>query len=101
MRYISHYEEYPIYEPAEGGYYYPGNQLVASKRKSKRQCRKDFEKSGRNVWKRTKTIQNILGLEKMQIIFSEMVNILVKVKVMRLNISREVWNLDMNHIAKI
>ena len=30
MRYISHYEEYPIYEPAEGGYYYPGNQLVAS-----------------------------------------------------------------------
>ena len=29
MRYISHYEEYPIYEPAEGGYYYPGNQLVA------------------------------------------------------------------------
>ena len=44
MRYIIHYEEYPIYEPAEGGYYYPGNQLVASKRKSKRQCRKDFEK---------------------------------------------------------
>ena len=44
MRYISHYEEYPIYEPAEGGYYYPGNQLVASERKSKRQCRKDFEK---------------------------------------------------------
>ena len=32
MRYISHYEEYPIYEPAEGGYYYPGNQLVASER---------------------------------------------------------------------
>ena len=28
MRYISHYEEYPIYEPAEGGYYYPGNQKV-------------------------------------------------------------------------
>lgn len=43
MRFISHYEEYPIYEPAEGGYYYSGNQLVASERKSKRQCRKNFE----------------------------------------------------------
>lgn len=43
MRHISHYEEYPIYEPAEGGYYYAGNQLVVSERKSKRQCRKDFE----------------------------------------------------------
>ena len=47
MRYISYYEEYPIYQPAEGGYYYPGNCLVDSKRKSKRQCRKDFE----NIWK--------------------------------------------------
>lgn len=47
MRYISYYEQYPIYEPAEGGYYYPGNCLVDSKRKSKRQCRKDFE----NIWK--------------------------------------------------
>lgn len=43
MRYISYYEEYPIYEPAEGGYYYTGNQLIKSERKSKRQCRKDFE----------------------------------------------------------
>ena len=43
MRWISRYEEYPIYEPAEGGYYYPGNRLVESERKSKRQCRKDFE----------------------------------------------------------
>ena len=101
MRYISHYEEYLIYEPAEGGYYYPGNQLVASERKVNVSAEKILKKSGRNVWKRTKTIQNILGLEKMQIIFLEMVNILVKVKVMRLNISREVWNLDMNHIAKI
>mgnify|MGYP000005343712 FL=1 len=44
MRFISHYEEYPSYEPAEGGYYYAGNQLVASERKSKRQCRRNFEK---------------------------------------------------------
>ena len=42
MRYISHYEEYPIYEPAEGGYYYPINQLVASERKSKRACKKNL-----------------------------------------------------------
>lgn len=47
MRYISHYEEYPIYEPAEGGYYYAGNQLMKSERKSKRQCRKEFEE----IWK--------------------------------------------------
>lgn len=25
---LTHYEEYPIYEPAEGGYYYAGNQVV-------------------------------------------------------------------------
>lgn len=48
MRYISHYEEYPIYEPAEGGFYYSGNELVSSERKSKRQCRKDFEK----IWEK-------------------------------------------------
>ena len=36
------YEEYPIYEPAEGGYYYRGNQLVASERKSKRACKKNL-----------------------------------------------------------
>lgn len=48
MRWISHYEEYPIYEPAEGGYYYAGNQIVESERKSKRQCRKDFEE----IWKK-------------------------------------------------
>ena len=43
MRYISHYAEYPIYEPAEGGYYYAGNQLVESERKSKRACKRQFE----------------------------------------------------------
>lgn len=26
MVYLTHYEEYPIYEPAEGGYYYAGNE---------------------------------------------------------------------------
>lgn len=27
--YLTYYEEYPIYEPAEGGYYYSGNQVIA------------------------------------------------------------------------
>lgn len=44
MRYLSHYQEYPIYEPAEGGYYYPGNELVNSSRMSKRACRREFDK---------------------------------------------------------
>ena len=26
--YLTYYEEYPIYEPAEGGYYYSGNQVI-------------------------------------------------------------------------
>lgn len=26
MIYLTHYTEYPIYEPAEGGYYYAGNE---------------------------------------------------------------------------
>lgn len=40
MRYISYYTQYAIYEPAEGGYYYAGNSLVESERKSKRACKK-------------------------------------------------------------
>ena len=47
MRYLSHYQEYPIFEPAEGGYYYAGNQVVESERMSKRKCRREFEK----IWK--------------------------------------------------
>lgn len=43
MRYLSYYEEFPIYEPAEGGYYYPGNQLINSERLSKRQAKRKFE----------------------------------------------------------
>lgn len=46
MRYLTHYAEYPIYEPAEGGYYYAGNQVVESERLSKRQCRKQMD----NIW---------------------------------------------------
>ena len=47
MRYLSYYQEYPIFEPAEGGYYYAGNQVVESERMSKRKCRREFEK----IWK--------------------------------------------------
>lgn len=42
MRYITHYEEYPIYEIAEGGYYYFGNQVVDSEKMSKRACKKNL-----------------------------------------------------------
>ena len=30
MVYLTHYCEYPIYEPAEGGYYYAGREADAS-----------------------------------------------------------------------
>lgn len=30
MFYLTHYQEYPIYEPAEGGYYYAGNEACES-----------------------------------------------------------------------
>lgn len=30
MVYLTHYQEYPLYEPAEGGYYYAGNEAFES-----------------------------------------------------------------------
>ena len=47
MVYLTRYEEYPIYEPAEGGYYYPGNEVVAHERLSKRQAKRKLEA----IWK--------------------------------------------------
>lgn len=44
MVYLSHYTEYPIYEPAEGGYYYAGVQLETSERLSKRQAKMQLKK---------------------------------------------------------
>ena len=44
MVYLSHYEEYPIYEPAEGGYYYAGNQLTESKPMSVRKAKLELQK---------------------------------------------------------
>lgn len=32
MVYLTHYQEYPIYEPAEGGYYYAGREAYESYR---------------------------------------------------------------------
>ena len=60
MRYISHYEEYPIYEPAEGGYYYSGNQLVATERKSKRACKKNLLE----IWEECKKENEKLGFRE-------------------------------------
>ncbi len=42
MVYLSHYSRYPIFEPAEGGYYYSGVSLVESERLSKRQAKKNL-----------------------------------------------------------
>lgn len=47
MVYLSYYEEYPIYEPAEGGYYYSGLELVESERLSKRQAKKLFDEKAK------------------------------------------------------
>lgn len=58
MIYLTHYTEYPIYEPAEGGYYYSGqeadcfyrlNSLKQAKRKLKK-MRKELEEEGYQVW---------------------------------------------------
>ena len=40
MRYVTHYKEYPIYEPAEGGYYYAGNEVSDCWKLSKRAAKK-------------------------------------------------------------
>lgn len=43
MRYLTHYQEYPIFEPAEGGYYYAGNEMVETKRLSKRKAKEEMD----------------------------------------------------------
>lgn len=50
MRYVTHYEEYPIFEPAEGGYYYSGNQVVESERYSKRKAKAELAR----LWEEAK-----------------------------------------------
>lgn len=40
MVYLTYYEEFPIFEPAEGGYYYSGNAVVSYERLSERAAKK-------------------------------------------------------------
>lgn len=48
MYYVTYYEEYPIYEPAEGGYYYDGSQNVLVREfKSWRKARQFFNKAAK------------------------------------------------------
>lgn len=64
MYYVSYIEEYPIYEPAEGGYFYPGEIVIEMRecktwRKARQifnQWRKCFERKyademGRNIYR--------------------------------------------------
>ena len=45
---VTYYEEYPIYEPAEGGYYYAGSQNVWVREfKSWRKARQFFNKAAK------------------------------------------------------
>lgn len=54
MVYLTHYTEYPIYEPAEGGYYYAGREVsyyyrLNSMKQAKRKLakiRKELEDEG-------------------------------------------------------
>ena len=60
MFYVSHIEEYPIYEPAEGGYYYPGETVVEcvacrTWKKAQRifsKMKKDFRERYEDEWGR-------------------------------------------------
>lgn len=54
MVYLTIYEEYPIYEPAEGGYYYAGLAVVKSERMSKRKAKREFDKLAEELIKETK-----------------------------------------------
>ena len=50
MVYLTRYEEYPIYEPAEGGYYYAGNQAVEYRRlNSMKQAKKILAKMSKEL----------------------------------------------------
>ena len=50
MIYLTHYTEYPIYEPAEGGYYYAGQQADCYYRlNSMKQARRQLRKMQKNL----------------------------------------------------
>ena len=58
MVYLTHYTEYPIYEPAEGGYYYAGQEAddfyrLNSEKQAKRilsKMAKELKDDGYVVW---------------------------------------------------
>ena len=54
MVWLSYYEEYPIYEPAEGGYYYAGLALVKTERLSKRAAKRKFDEEAKAMIEETK-----------------------------------------------
>jgi hypothetical protein len=54
MVWLSHYEEYPIYEPAEGGYYYSGLALVKTERLSKRAAKRKFDEMAKQLIEESK-----------------------------------------------
>ena len=54
MVWLSYYEEYPIYEPAEGGYYYSGLKLIETERLSKRAAKKKFDQLAMELMEETK-----------------------------------------------
>ena len=50
MVYLTHYTEYPIYEPAEGGYYYAGQQADSFYRlNSLKQAKRQIKKMQKNL----------------------------------------------------
>lgn len=44
MRYLTHYEEYLIFTPEEGGYYYEGNDVVSTEKLSKQKAKSELIK---------------------------------------------------------
>lgn len=50
MVYLTHYAEYPIYEPAEGGYYYAGNEAYEYYRlNSEKQAKRKLAKMSKEL----------------------------------------------------
>jgi hypothetical protein len=47
MVYLTHYQEYPIYSPCEGGYYYTGIEVKSSEKLSRRAAKEKFKQ----IWK--------------------------------------------------
>ena len=52
MYYVTEYREYPIYEPAEGGYYYEGVEMIQSRTfQTFRKARKHMNRTYKDVVK--------------------------------------------------